>query len=338
MARSLLRDTPSQPELVALLKAVPRKPLLPPWDAAPWREAAARPLVRELYGPMRERALSEIGLETPLPELSDALYADFKKTGIRLRFERPYFERRRRLARAAAALLLGGPDDPQRGRLVAALVGDFDAVSGEVSWSLPAHVDWKNESGKDPFQIDLFCAETANLVGEVLDVFGALLPAPLAARVRERLRTHIFENYLKTDFYWITSENNWNSVCHQGVLGAALSQWDDSEGLAAMLRRAAAGLPRYLKGFAADGGTSEGVGYWNYGFGWFAVLNEQLEARTGGALSLFDGEDRPQIAAIARFGPMMALHGGKLVNFADGGPEGVLPPQLLSYLGRRLED
>ncbi len=93
-------------------------------------------------------------------------------------------------------------------------------------------------------------------------------------------------------------------------------------------------LRLFLSGFTPDGGCSEGTGYWSYGFGWFVVLNEQLETRTGGELSLFEGDEH--IRKIARFGPRMALSGGKLVNFADNGAEGSLSPLLLGYLGERL--
>lgn len=50
-----------------------------------------------------------------------------------------------------------------------------------------------------------------------------------------------------------------------------------------------------------QGGCSEGPGYWGYGFGLFAVLNKQLETRTEGELSLFEGN--PHIREIALYGP-----------------------------------
>ncbi len=53
----------------------------------------------------------------------------------------------------------------------------FTSIFEEVSWALAAHVNWHNNdvSGKEPFQIDLFCTETANLMAEMLDLFGALV-------------------------------------------------------------------------------------------------------------------------------------------------------------------
>lgn len=276
--------------------------------------------------------------EEPLPELTDELYADFKKTGIRLTFERVYFERRRRLAWAAISLLTADESDPGRERLAASLVAKFQEIFEEASWALPAHVNWHKDdnSGKDPMQIDLFCAETANLMAEILDVFGEIIPSDLQARVRGRLRHAIFQNYLSTDFHWMKITNNWNAVCHQGVVGAALSQVDDPDELAAILLRMRAHLPHFLEGFGPDGGCSEGPGYWDYGFGWFAMLNEQLEKRTEGELSLFN--DDLLVQAIALYGPRMSLSNGMLVNFSDGSADTGLDPALLAYLGERLDE
>jgi hypothetical protein len=338
MGKNLLHETFSAAELEEIFKRHPRAPLLPVLGSEPWQKAGQNPAILALARPLREMALAESA--EPMPILTDELYASFRRTGRRLDFESVYFERRRRLARAAITLLLGGPDDPEAGRLIASLLDKFTSVFEEVSWALAAHVNWHNDdvSGKEPMQIDLFCAETANLMAEMLDLLGAVIPEALQLRVRERLRTHIFENYLYRfdEFHWTKATHNWNAVCHQGVIGAALSQLDNPVTLAGMLLKARGSLPLFLSGFTADGGCTEGIGYWSYGFGWFCVLNEQLEKRTDGELSLFAGDEH--IRKIARFGPSMCLSGGKLVNFSDNGAEGGLGPSLLSYLGRRLDE
>jgi hypothetical protein len=272
--------------------------------------------------------------------LTDELYASFKATGHRLAFERVYFERRRRLGRAVATLLLAAADDPQFVRLTRSMLEKFTGIFEEVSWALPAHVNWHNDdvSGKEPMQIDLFCAETANLMAEVLDLLGELIPEALQTRIRARLHTHVWENYADhfDQFHWTKATHNWNAVCHQGVLGSALSQVENPALLARMFWLARQSLPLFLGGFAPDGGCTEGIGYWSYGFGWFSVLNEQLETRTDGELSLFEADE--QVRRIAQFGPRMALAGGKLVNFSDNGATGTLSGPLLTYLGNRLHD
>ncbi|CAN5441115.1 hypothetical protein BH09VER1_BH09VER1_46590 [soil metagenome] len=334
--RNLLHGTWTAQDLETILTRQPRRPLLPPLGNADWQRVAANPLFAKLFEPLREMAREE--WQQPLPELTDELYASFRQTGVRLTFELVYFERRRRLGRAALSLLLSSPDDPWHERLVTSTLSKLESIFDEVSWALPAHVNWDNQdlSGKEPLQIDLFCAETANLIAEMLDVFGEIIPGPLRDRIRARLQKSVFENYLARDFHWMTVTHNWNAVCHQGVVGAALSQVDDPHQLAAILLRVHQTLPNFLNGYGPDGGCSEGPGYWNYGFGWFTILNEQLETRTKGELSLFEGDDK--IRAIARYGPRMALASSHLVNFADGPPSAGLNPSTASYLGQRLHE
>jgi hypothetical protein len=338
MARNLFHDVRSIGELEKIFASHPRKPLLPTLGSDAWKRVQHNPIAVALVAPLRERALAECG--KPLPILTDKLYASFRATGLRLAFESVYFERRRQLGRAVASLLLNPPDDPQFARLTSSMLEKFTDIFEEVSWALPAHVNWHNDdvSGKEPMQIDLFCAETSNLMAEVIDLCGELIPPAQRERIRERLRTHVWENYVDRfdHFHWPKATHNWNAVCHQGVLGSALSQVDDAVLLARMFWLARQSLPLFLGGFAKDGGCSEGIGYWSYGFGWFTVLNEQLETRTDGEISLFEGDEH--VRGIARFGPRMALAGGKVVNFSDNGATGTLSGPLLTYLGDRLQE
>ncbi len=323
-------------DLVEIVSRYPRKPLLPRIGTKDWNVVAKNSLAKKLLAPLNEWCARERG--EPLPELTDELYGDFHKTGRRLPFENVYFERRRRLARSAVWLLVSPSEDPLRGKHEADLLEKFRDIFEEVSWALPASTGWKDNdhSGKEPMTIDLFCAETANLMAEMLDVFGEIIPTDLQGRIRERLHHAIFENYLQQDFFWPDSDHNWNAVCHQGVVGAALSQVDDPLLLAKILHRMSFKLPKFLGGFTADGGCSEGPGYWGYGFGWFSVLNEQLETRTQGELSLFEGN--PHIREIALYGPRTVLAGGNLVNFSDCVPTGGQRHSLLYYLADRLRE
>jgi len=328
MRMNILATPPSEAELTRILTAAPRTPLLPPLASPAWTQAARVPMVAAWLTSLRELAATE-ALQ-PLPILDDALYAEFHRSGERLSFERLYFERRRRLARAAVCALL----DPQgRAGWLESLIVKTRDIFSEPSWALPAHT--RDASGKDRLIIDLFAAETANLMAELDTVFGEALPADLRSAIRQRLSS-MFDEYLDRpqSCFWRTASHNWNAVCHQGLLGAALALEDDPNRLARLLALAAVGLPHFLNGFTADGGTSEGPGYWGYGFGWFSVLNEQLERRSGDALSLIEGNAK--IALIARFAVDLSFAEGHLVNFSDGSATGRANPALLDYLGQRL--
>lgn len=326
--KNLLTPSLSHAELVAIFRKHPPASPLPVLGDARWARALTLPASAAARDALLAAAATE--RDQPLPELTDALYADYAATGVRLNFENPYFERRSRLARAALALLARGEggDSPELRSFLAKLEAVFD----ERSWAVPAHV--KNDTGRDSRTVDLFASRTANALAEYLHIFAAVVPAPLRNRIRERLRGDVFLPYLETDFFWLENTNNWNAVCHQGILGAAFTVEDDADLLARLCLRTRAALPTFLRGFGPDGACSEGPAYWDFGFGWFAYLNHQLETRTGGELSLF--ADNPLVPAMAGYAPAMSLQGGAVVNFADCAPGAPLRPHILHYLGERL--
>ena len=324
---NLLHACPAGAELRRIFSEHPPVPLLPPLGDPRWSAALSNPVTAGLRDGLLERACAE--RDEPLPVLTDELYRDYSATGVRVRFEVVYFERRRRLARAAVALLAGGGEAATR-----SFLDKLEEIFAEVSWALPAHVD--NPDGRDPQRVDLFGAETANLMGECLNVFGAIIPVDFKTRILERLRRDFFENYRDRGdaMWWTKMSHNWNAVCHQGVLGAALAVEDDPQLLADLVTAVISRLPLFLDGYGPDGGCSEGPGYWEYGFGWFATLNEQLEVRTGGEFSLFEGDAK--VRNIARYAPLVSLSARKLVNFADSPSEEILRPQVMAYVARRL--
>ncbi|MDR1191602.1 MAG: heparinase II/III-family protein [Verrucomicrobiales bacterium] len=334
---NLLANPLTVTELRPILERHPVKSPLPPLGDARWARTLANPRALPVLDAIRAREAAE--RDEPLPALTDDLYRDYHRTGLRLPFECVYYERRRRVARAAVALLAAGAGDGQRAAIAQSFTAKFRAIVSEESWALPAHI--KNPAlapaGRDPLEIDLFGAETANFVGECLAVFGSVIPQDLRATVSARLHREFFDNYLadSTRFWWTQWTNNWVAVCHQGLLGAALAV-ADHETVARLLEHAAKYLAAYLGSFGDDGGCEEGPAYWGYGFGWFAILSEQLEARAGGELTLLAG--LAKTAAIAKYGPAVSWRGGRVVNFADCVPDAAIRPAILQYLGRRLGD
>lgn len=329
---NLLLSTLTEADIRAILDSTPGTALLPALGNPIWRKVADRPLVQKWLGSIKQLAAREIS--KPMPELTDEVYRAFYVNGSRLPFETAYFERRHRLARAAIAALLD--DSPERGRWLDSLRDKTHSVFSEFSWALPAHVN--SPSGRDPLHIDLFAAETANLMAELLTLFPDTFEPGFAAAIKTRVRRDFSENYVNRheDFFWTKATNNWNAVCHQGILGAALALEEDTALLARILALSKKYLPLFLRGFGADGACSEGPGYWQYGFGWFCVLNEQLETRTEGQLSLIEGD--PHVREIALFGPRVTLTNFHFVNFSDSPRTGALSPSLLTYLGKRLGD
>jgi hypothetical protein len=327
---NLLKSSTSKQEILTVLNSG-LESWLPAFDDPCWQKSIEHSELQPLRKLIIDRALDIA--DEPLPSLPVELYQEFARQGTRYGFEGPYFERRRRLGRTAFALM--ATQGKTRSILISSFCEKIKEIASESSWAVPAHVD--DESGIDPFCIDLFSAETAYAMSEYITVFASLLDDAFVAAQKERIRQQFLENYLdhSDHFNWTQMTNNWNAVCHQGVLGAALNIETDPDRLAPLIAKVASNLPYFLQGFTPDGGCSEGPGYRSYGFGWFCRLNEQLEHQTGGRLSLIEGDEH--VRRIARFAPAMSLSGGQSVNFADGG-SGMASIYALDYIGKRLND
>jgi hypothetical protein len=327
---NILNESLTEAAIARVFAETKGVPCLPVLGDAAWHTAAGHPAVQSWLQPVRDLALQEC--EKPLPELTDDLFREFYATGTRKNFEDVYFERRRMLGRAAISALVDGKD----GKCIESTVRKFGETLAEFSWALPAHVN--APSGKDAMHIDLFSAEMANMMAELAVAFGAKMPADLMASVRWRIHREFLENYLHRheDFWWAKAANHWNPVCHQGILGACLCLEQDPALLARLMVTARKYLSIYLDGFGRDGECSEGPGYWQYGFGAFSLLNEQLERRTAGVLSFFAGNDG--VREIAQYGPRMCLSNFRFINFADSPSTGSLSASLLAYLGEKLGD
>lgn len=58
----------------------------------------------------------------------------------------------------------------------------------------------------------------------------------------------------------------------------------------------------YLQGFGPDGACLEGLGYWNYGFGYFVYYADLLRKRTRGEMDWFRAEKVGRIALFQQKG------------------------------------
>jgi len=128
--------------------------------------------------------------------------------------------------------------------------------------------------------------------------------------------------------------NNWTAVCNAGVAGSALYLEPDPARLAEILARAARSMDDYLSTFDLDGGSTEGPGYWSYGFGNYVLLAHLVEQRTEGQIDFWADEQTHQIA---QFPLRTTLSPGWYVNFSDCDRHVTLNSPLLTYLARRLD-
>lgn len=280
-------------EIAALLPAQPAPIGAPASDRTAWAAVAARLPQREILAEADRLA------NTAPPAVTDDLYLTYSRTGSRTSYESVYGSRRDRLTTFAWAEALDG-----RGRHLAAIQREIDAILDERAWTLPAHDATLDNFYGRVVEVDLGAAMRGWSLATVAAWFGADLGAARLTRLLSELRRRIADPYLNAlrngprgGFWWLNSNSNWNAVCHAGVTGAALAALADRNLRAEILGGAEANLPTFVSGFTDDGYCSEGIGYWSYGFGHYALLAETVAAATSGRLRLLQGAKLERVNA-----------------------------------------
>ena len=326
-------DTPGPPDparvaqIAEMLSETPKGAGPTAEDREAWRKVARAPAFADAVG-AAEKLVSR-----PIPELTDELFLDFSRTGNRTRCQRVLSQRHGRINTLVLAECI-----EDRGRFIGLIEEAIRAVCSEKTWVMPAHDrSLANFEGKT-VEIDLAVADVSwnmatadywlgdRLSREVRDLIHAEL---------ERRTLGPFESYVHTGkprLWWATGTNNWNAVCMAGVTGTALAGIESQERRAFFVASAEKYIEYFLKGFTADGYCSEGLGYWNYGFGNYVTLGETIHQATGGKLDLFE---LPKIREIAHFAPRMEIGEGVYPAFADCSVTARPGTQLMAFLSRR---
>jgi hypothetical protein len=327
-----------QPYPKTFLPQLPPAALIAQFRSSPARQAVTAYL--------HEDVPSLNATDVSIPQTPYSLYRQFARSGERDGYENPYFEKRAMLTRAVVELLLG---EGSRLDLVQDLLW---SICEETSWVLPAHEDrgpgfefpdkpgvWQGRTNtsltREPDLIDLFSAETGASLAETLYCLEERLAPEVAQRVRQEVERRIFHPYLAygRKFWWHRGDLNWNAVCN-GAVGLAFMRLErDPRQLAEALEMVLEGFDAYVAtGFEADGGSLEGIGYWNYGLLYYVTLAELLNERTGGQIDLLAN---PRLREIARYPLAIAFGPGKYFNFADAADEDALQPGIVQHLAQR---
>ncbi len=289
-----------------------------------------------------EAGVARLGYRYPC--LPASLYLDFSRTGNRVRYEEPYFDRRRALNDLVLAECVEA-----KGRFLDGIVDGIDALLSEAGWQLPAHNSYVRDTPQLPLPdpsrpvLDLFACETgaqlsmvSGLLGRSLDEVSPVIAARMATAVRERILTP----YLNDHFWWMGDGDepmcNWTPWCTQNVLlcaavfgaavfGAAAIGAAGSDRTGALIDQAAYSLDCFLKDYGDDGCCSEGAQYYRHaGLCLFGAM-EFLDILAPGAFSALYGEAK--IRNMAQYIQKVHVAGDYYVNFADcsplAGPAGV---------------
>lgn len=295
-----------------------------------WQTAAESAEWKEVIREIRTEGVRLDGLD--IPELPFSLFMAFARTGSRLEYERVYFERRRRLNTYAFLVLL----EPENTVHLTRLEDILWSVCGEYTWCLPAHLpaDFAvNEIGK---HIDLFSSETGFTLSEISLLLGERLTPLLRSRIRDEVERRIFRPFLEDGpYHWETARHNWSAVCAGSIGAAAMLALNDLDKLSRILLRTELNMHFYLEGFGEDGACTEGLGYWNYGFGYFTYYSDLLRARSGGNLDWFQND---KVRSIAGFQQKCFIGGSLVANFSDSVPEIHVHMGLSHYLADMYHD
>jgi len=114
---------------------------------------------------------------------------------------------------------------------------------------------------------------------------------------------------------WIDGVNNWNSVCHGGMVAAALAIAEVNPALATKtIARALEKLPNSLKEYAPDGAYPEGPGYWRFGTSFSVIASNVLTTALGQDFGVAASQG---FLGSADFRLQMTGPTGECFNFAD---------------------
>jgi hypothetical protein len=256
-------------------------------------------------------------LDRPSPAPSDDLYLEYSRTGNRTSWQEVEYARRDRLMTLVLAECM-----EDRGRFLPAIEELIEVLCAERTWVLPAHdEDLANFNGTTT-DIDLASSPLAWNLATADYLLAPRLGEATRRRIREEVSRRVLDPFeamlagTRPPNGWMLATNNWNAVCLAGVVGAALEQRENREDRARFVVAAEDYSRNYLAGFTADGYCSEGVDYWNYGFGHCLFLAETVLRVTGGTIDLMAA---PGATAAASYGRRIQIMNGVCPAFADCG-------------------
>ncbi|NQT00549.1 MAG: heparinase II/III family protein [Planctomycetes bacterium] len=204
---------------------------------------------------------------------------------------------------------------------------------------MPAHDSKLTNFNGTSTDIDLGSSTLAWSLATADYLLADKLSPGIRRLIHNNLDRRIFEPYRdmvmgkRNKNWWITGTNNWNAVCLAGVTGAALAVIDPPDQRALFIAAAENYSKNFLEGFTDDGYCSEGLGYWNYGFGYYIMLSEMIHQATSGKVDLLQNNKAKQAAT---FGANIKIINDVYPAFADCSIRAQPSPKLMYFISRRL--
>ncbi len=273
---------------------------------------------------------AEVLSNIPMPELSIEAFELFYQTGNRLEYEGLYFGRRKYLTvYGILALYRGEQKDIEK------LITVLEGVCKERYWALPAHVNAKT---RDELTIDLFAAETAQTLAELVYLLQDKLRDELKLQILDEVMRRVMLPYMerRVTYGWEKDPCNWSAVC-AGAIGMAAIYLYRMGRLDAMQRdeciqRVCSSMQCYIGGLEEDGACTEGLGYYSYGMSYFTGFSELAYEESHGHIDLMTGE---KCENIALFQQKCYFGNGVSISFSDGSSRECFLPGMTAYMKHR---
>ena len=315
-------------EIAAMLPPKPVGVGRPIGDRAAWETLVRNPRFAATV------VAAEALAKTPVEKWSDELFLDYYVTGRRTPGQKMQVAP---LSRAQLLTLAECLEN--RGRFIEPVEEAVAVVCAQPTWLYAAHDHGLATYSNKTVNLDLNSCRTAWVLATVNYMLGEKLSSGTRKLIRENLDRRALKPFCdmvegrREENYWLRRENNWNAVCLAGITGTALATLDSKEDRAWFIAAAQHYIPNFLKSFPPDGYCTEGVGYWNYGYGHFVLLSETVRRATGGKVDFFAS---PKALEPALFGERTEIINGVYPTISDVSP-GVEPaPDLTRYIVERL--
>lgn len=290
-------------------------------DISGWKTAAENEALRNQISDYVKEFVNK-----ELPRISFCGYREFIHSGSRKESEASYFLVRKQLTALGLYLQWTKPSREETDYFNELLW----SVSNEFSWCLAAHLPYCGNYLKEDAQkqIDLFAAETAETLSELLVLHTDMIDPFIQAHIRKQVKKRVLDPFLDRHWSWETSRNNWCAVCAGSIGITALLL--ENEKRKQILDKVDRALEFYIESFGTDGASEEGIGYWAYGFGYF-IYYTAMRLEWDEKFKLQDNMI-DTIKKIAEFPAALQIGEDRFIPFSDAVPDTIIPTGLLSYL------
>lgn len=261
------------------------------------------------------RRTAEKLLKQDFPAWDQDLYLEYSRRGTRPNGEKMMNARKAWLYPLTIAECVEG-----KGRFIPAIERTLTELVEQPTWTWPAHDRTLRNLRDHKYEVDLLAADTAHDLAQAIYMLGDWIRPDLRRHTLSTMNERIFEPLRKSftgstkDNFWLHADHNWNAVCLKGTVAAALTVLHDKKDRALFAAAGEHYIQRYVSGFSPEGYTSEGPGYWNYGFSHFSALREVLMQATVGKLDLFADF---KVRSMAMYGYRIEMLPNNIAAFGD---------------------